>query len=126
MDWLAASTRIAFAALLHDLGKLAERARVDFPQDQIDNHKHIYCPFQANGGYHSHVHAAYSALAISHIESYLPAIIGDEMTPFAAWQQKDADDSLINAASMHHNPKTFLQWVTATADRLASGFEREA
>ncbi|MDW8284386.1 MAG: type III-A CRISPR-associated protein Cas10/Csm1, partial [Myxococcales bacterium] len=36
----------------------------------------------------------------------------------------EADDSLINAAARHHKPETFLQWVIATADRLASGFER--
>jgi CRISPR-associated protein Csm1 len=34
-------------------------------------------------------------------------------------------DSLINAAAAHHKPDTFLQWIIATADRVASGFERE-
>ncbi len=127
MDWLTASTRIAFAAMLHDLGKLAERARLDYSSEQIEIHKHIYCPYHDNGAakYHSHVHAAYSAMAISQIESYLPEIVGQDLTPFAAWGSKDADDSLINAAAMHHRPSTFLQWVLATADRLASGFERD-
>jgi CRISPR-associated protein Csm1 len=37
----------------------------------------------------------------------------------------EASDSLINAAAAHHKPDTFLQWVIATADRVASGFERE-
>ena len=37
----------------------------------------------------------------------------------------EATDSLINAAAAHHKPDTFLQWVVATADRVASGFERE-
>jgi CRISPR-associated protein Csm1 len=47
------------------------------------------------------------------------------MTPFAAWKDPDADDSLINAAACHHKPTTYLQWLIATADRVASGFERE-
>ena len=32
---------------------------------------------------------------------------------------------MINAAAAHHKPETFLQWIIATADRVASGFERE-
>ncbi len=127
MDWLTASARIAFAAMIHDLGKLAERARVEYSAEQIENHKHLYCPYHDDGAakYHSHVHAAYSAMAISQIETYLPAIVGQDFTPFAAWNSRDADDSLINAAAMHHKPNTFLQWIIATADRLASGFERD-
>ena len=46
------------------------------------------------------------------------------MEPFAAWGSDDVDDSLINGAARHHKPDTFLQWVVATADRVASGFER--
>jgi CRISPR-associated protein Csm1 len=38
---------------------------------------------------------------------------------------RGADDSLINASARHHRPETFLQWIIATADRVASGFERE-
>ena len=45
--------------------------------------------------------------------------------PFAAWGQTDVDDSVVNAASRHHKPDTYLQWIVATADRVASGFERE-
>jgi CRISPR-associated protein Csm1 len=47
------------------------------------------------------------------------------MSPFAPWKDRNADDSIINAAARHHKPDTYLQWVIATADRLASGFERE-
>lgn len=32
---------------------------------------------------------------------------------------------MINAAAAHHKPETFLQWIIATADEVASGFERE-
>lgn len=38
---------------------------------------------------------------------------------------EDKTDSLLNASAMHHKPDTFLQWIIATAERVASGFERK-
>lgn len=127
---LDASCRLALAAYLHDLGKLAERARIEEAQDkdaegntQAERNKQLYCP-QWDGRY-THVHAAYSAIAIDLLEQHLPALVGEDVSPFGGWRVEDADDSLINAAAMHHKPETMLQWIIATADRLASGFERE-
>ena len=123
-DLMSATCRVALAAYLHDLGKLAERARIDVPAAELEANKHQYCPFNARGGWHSHVHAAYTALAMDRIESLLPPLKDAAVFPFAAWKSREADDSLINAAARHHRPETFLQWVIAAADRLASGFER--
>lgn len=127
---LDASCRLAFAAYLHDLGKLAERARIQEAEDKdvegttlAERNKQLYCP-QWDHRF-THVHAAYTAIAIDLIEQELPPLIGEEVSPFAAWKAVDVDDSLINAAAMHHKPETALQWIIATADRLASGFERE-
>lgn len=135
---LAASCRVALAAYLHDLGKFAERARIDVTPDALHAHKEQYCPWHSsdpsgNNGYHTHVHAAYTALAFDLIERHAPALIQGDMTPFVSQAQLQAGagagggdtDSLINAAAAHHKPQTFLQWVIATADRVASGFERE-
>jgi CRISPR-associated protein Csm1 len=129
-ELLNASSRVALAAFLHDLGKFAERARIS-EADTKDNegnkrsdlNKQIYCP-QFDGRY-THVHAAYTAIGMDLLESHLPELVGKDMSPFAPWKDKDADDSLINAAAMHHKPDTFLQWIIATADRVGSGFERE-
>ncbi|MBF0160456.1 MAG: hypothetical protein HQL58_13150 [Magnetococcales bacterium] len=121
---LHASSRVALAALLHDIGKFRERA-VNTPIDKKGNDGNIatYCPFFK--GYHSHKHAAYSAMAIDSMEGHLPNIIHQDMTPFSSWGDANRrDDSLINAAAMHHKPETPLQRMVATADRLASGFER--
>ncbi len=125
-----ASCRVAFAAYLHDLGKLAERARIDEAgqRDEEGNtlaerNKQLYCPGQ--DGRHTHIHAAYTAIALDLLDEHLPPLTGAEVTPFAAWKERDADDSLINAAAMHHRPQTALQWIIATADRVASGFERD-
>jgi CRISPR-associated protein Csm1 len=135
-ELLAATCRIALAAYLHDLGKFAERARLEVPKDALDAHKTQYCPFHTSdkggkNGYHSHVHAAYTGLAFDLIEQTAPDLIQGEMHPFVNRAQlqdntTQTTDSLINAASAHHKPETFLQWVIATADRVASGFEREA
>lgn len=126
---LQASSRMALAAFLHDLGKFAERARIAEAKTQIGDgntsqaiNEHLYCP-QFNGR-RTHIHAAYTALGLDLLEQHLPDIVGSDMHPFAPWKDRDADDSLINAAAKHHRPETFLQWIVASADRLASGFER--
>jgi len=134
-DLLAATCRVALAAYLHDLGKFAERARIDVNKEALDAHKTQYCPFhtfEPNGknGYHTHVHAAYTGMAFDIVEQTAPDLIKGEMHPFINRAQLQADhsqatDSLINAAAAHHRPDTFLQWIIATADRVASGFERD-
>lgn len=124
---LIPSCRVALAALLHDLGKFAERAGLEVDSQTLEANQHLYCPRQGMGKQtrFSHHHAAYTGLAVDQIEPWLPPMTGDDMTPFAGWNTAGVDDSLINAAAQHHSPRTFLQWVIATADRVASGFERE-
>jgi CRISPR-associated protein Csm1 len=125
------SSRVALAAYLHDLGKFAERAGVFAGHPHLDAHLQTYCPFHEPGGWFSHRHAAHSALAYDVIEPFLPDALRGDTSPFAgrtmAGQEtaQIATDSLINAAAAHHKPETFLQWIVATADRVASGFERE-
>ena len=124
-DLLDATSRVALAAMLHDIGKFAERARIEIDSGRLDSHKTIYCPFRHEGGYHSHVHAAYSAVVIEDLAQDLPDLVGENVFPFASWGQPGVDDSLTNAAARHHAPETFLQWIIATADRAASGLDRE-
>jgi len=125
---LDASCRVALAGLLHDLGKFAERAGLDVAADLLEANVHQYCPRHEERGrvWHTHRHAAYTALALDEIEPLLPPLKGSAVAPFAAWGGAETDDSLINAAARHHRPETFLQWVVATADRVASGFDRES
>lgn len=127
-DLIIPSARIALAAFLHDLGKFAERANIDVAQQTLENNQQLYCPHHKQStddkGWFSHKHAAYTAIALDELERYLPPLKGYDVKPFASWSSKDIDDSLINAAAKHHKPDTFLQWIVATADRVASGFER--
>jgi CRISPR-associated protein Csm1 len=128
MTLLNESARIALAAFMHDIGKLAERAGIDH-DGRLDAHKNLYCPWHRHGnspdGHHSHIHAAYTALAWDALEAtgHFPDLRRD-CSPFAGADGK-ATDSAVNAASAHHRPDTFLQWIVATADRVASGFERD-
>jgi CRISPR-associated protein Csm1 len=127
-----AGCRVALAAYLHDLGKFAERAAIADAEakdaqgnSKKDIHKQEYCPSFNNR--YSHVHAAYTAIAMDLLEPYLPDIKSGDCSPFASWTQPDGlahGDSLINAAARHHKPETCLQWIIASADRMASGFER--
>ncbi|GHV00565.1 hypothetical protein AGMMS50248_10410 [Deltaproteobacteria bacterium] len=130
MNILDASCRVAFAAMTHDLGKFVQRAdktgNSRFPQDKLDGNTTLYCPFHEAGGYHSHRHAAYTALAFDELESKWPDVIKGDMFPFADRTKTETiTDSLVNAAAAHHKPDTYLQWIIAVADRTASGFERE-
>jgi CRISPR-associated protein Csm1 len=120
------SCRLALAAMLHDLGKFAERAGIFGEGTEVDANVQLYCPKREEGGriWHTHKHAANTGMAIDRIEPWLPRINGADVSPFAAWGAKDADDSLINAASAHHVPRSALQWIVAISDRISAGFER--
>jgi CRISPR-associated protein Csm1 len=126
-ELLAASSRVALSGLIHDIGKFAERAGLDPGTERLDANLHQYARRQQAGGrqWFTHRHSAYTAMAIDLLERHFPRLIGTDVAPFAAWDAPDVDDSLINAAARHHKPETALQWLIATADRVASGFERE-
>ncbi|MBL8425625.1 MAG: type III-A CRISPR-associated protein Cas10/Csm1 [Candidatus Accumulibacter phosphatis] len=130
MNLLEQSARVALSAFLHDIGKLAERAGIDH-EGRLDAHRTLYCPWHqvgadARNGYHSHIHAAYTGLAWDALEAtgHFPDLRRDS-PPFATGADGNLTDSAVNAASAHHRPDTFLQWIVATADRVASGFERD-
>jgi len=125
-----ASCRMALAGFLHDVGKFAERAKINVERQMLEDNKQRYCPhhkkYETDKGWFSHVHAAYTGMAVDILEQHAPKLVGGNVYPFGSWKTKNTDDSLINAAAAHHKPDTFLQWIIATADRVASGFEREA
>lgn len=113
------ASRVAAAALLHDIGKFAQRAEAYVRHPDRDSHINLYCPFNQKGGYHSHRHAADTALALDDLSSFIPPMLSGNAYPF------EGDNSFINAAAAHHKPDTALQWIIATADRVASGMARE-
>jgi CRISPR-associated protein Csm1 len=141
VDILLQSTRVAIAAYLHDIGKFAQRAHPNTNElpnslrDAIEAGKNTFCPLY--NGKHTHIHAAWTGWAYDVLEDkkLIPNFRQPEnAAPFSSrlnadtvenWQQRQAaDNSLIRAAAAHHNPQTPLEWIIATADRVASGFER--
>lgn len=128
---IRSTSLVALAAYLHDLGKFAERAGAFDGDPRLNAHLTLYCPYHRDGAWFSHRHAAYTALAFDLIERHLPDLLRGDVSPFTGRTTAGDDsvpqatDSLINASAAHHKPETFLQWVIATADRVASGFERE-
>lgn len=130
MNISAQSSRIALAAFLHDLGKLAERAGIEIGRDMLESNQQLYCPhhkeFTDARGWFSHIHAAYTGVAWDALEAtgHFPDLRRG-CPPFSTGDDGNVTDSAINASAAHHKPETFLQWIVATADRVASGFERE-
>ena len=86
---------VSLAGLLHDIGKFGQRA---------DSYK------LRDGAYkqydYKYTHSSYTAQILNDLVFNL----GDEFSDISA---------------MHHNPQTDMHWIVATADRMASGFERE-
>jgi len=107
--------KMALAAFFHDIGKFAERANMNVPQDFLDRHAHLYQP--CFKGIHTHKHAGYTAAFIDYIEKFLPKEFNK-----GTWGLKDP---FMNLAAGHHKPDTPLQWVIAIADRVSSGFDRD-
>lgn len=125
---LDAACRVAFAGLVHDLGKFAQRGDLTVPQTAKELHQQLYCPQKSVGTttYWTHQHAAFTALFFDVLEKAAPDLVKGSAYPFASRScGEDITDSIVNAASAHHKPSTFLQWIIATADRVASGFERD-
>lgn len=93
-----------------------------------DAHITLYSRFQPAGNYFSHQHAAYTAMAYDIVGQHCPDALSETAEPFLKGSELKSSletDTLVNAAAMHHRPQTLLQWIIATADRVASGFERE-
>lgn len=112
----ATVTKVALAGLIHDIGKVAQGCMEITPQYR-QNNEDIYQP--KYDGRPSHVHALYTAAFIEQFSDLLPKECNARQ-----WGGGEVDDTLLNLAACHHNPHTPLQWVIATADRIASGLDR--
>ncbi len=107
--------KIAFSSYLHDIGKFAERAEMEIPEDYQQKYGYLQPYYK---GFLSHKHALYTAAFFDKFKDCLP----DEFNR-AKWGE---GDSFFNLSAGHHNPDPDkpLQWIVAIADRISSGFDR--
>lgn len=104
----ATTLRIAAAALLHDIGKLADG--VEPSGKELDE----FCP--VHEGRRFHRHAACTAAFLKEHSRFLPSRLLDS---------GEEQDSLIDLAARHHRPISPLQWVVAEADRISNGMSAD-
>ncbi|MBW1847782.1 MAG: HD domain-containing protein [Deltaproteobacteria bacterium] len=107
--------KIAIAAFMHDIGKFSDKNVFNISGQFLTDNADLYQPHFK--GIYTHRHAVYTAAFIDHVEKLLPRKFNQ-----ANWGM---EDTFINLAAGHHNPKTPMQWIIAMADRISSGWDRE-
>jgi len=105
MNYMTDRWSLVLGALLHDVGKIGQRAKVPL-SSEVRNVEHIICPSRAEGGYYSHRHVLWTAEFLSNI----------------SWLKRFSKAE--HAAIYHHRSDDILSSIVAKADRLASGMER--
>jgi len=105
---------IVLAALLHDIGKFAQRANLE--HYKAKNMEDTLCPFVKEKGYFSHKHTLYTQ-GFLETDSTRNVLHNLEM-------EKIDIVKTIQLAACHHKPSSFEDWLIAHADRLSSGSDR--
>jgi len=102
--------RVALAALLHDVGKFAQRAEADPERYRTLENLHLFCVTDDKGATRYH-HAAYTWQFIADHLNWLTRL-------------GDGDETIAGWAARHHKPSSAIDWIVAEADRLSAGMER--
>ena len=105
--------KILLASLLHDIGRVYERAKIELEKNYQQINQDLYQPFKK--GHYTHKHVLYTLKFLEKFKDYIPK----NLLEFTS-----DGDSLINLSSKHHKPDSPEQWIIAEADRLSSGIER--
>ncbi len=96
---------IYLAALLHDVGKIGQRAINERPSD---TDLEFLCP-KAEGGFYTHLHVWWTQKFFELIGN-----IGNELN----WEE------IQRLAKLHHKPNDYLTGLISYADRLSSAVDR--
>ena len=110
---------IVLGALLHDIGKLFERAGRLAEYRDDDGQKQQDCPWQDQGGYWSHLHVLHTRRFCEELCGAVPIL-----QPPSGQRASSSEDHWINIAARHHKPSTPMERLVQAADHFASA-ERE-
>jgi len=97
---------VVLAALLHDLGKIAQRAEADHLL--TPGMEGLLLPYR--DGRFTHKHAWYTHGAVLKLKDSLPDFFNVE--------------KVARLAASHHNPSDWAEWIIAESDRISSGADR--
>lgn len=103
---------IYLAALLHDVGKVGQRAYASKEEGLSQQSKRMMehiCP-QAKGKYSTHLHVLYTNEFFNNIEANFPQCFNIT--------------AVVRLSTAHHKPSTNEEELIAQADRLSSAIER--
>jgi CRISPR-associated protein Csm1 len=103
--------RVGLAALLHDVGKFAQRAEADPEQYRSLANLHEFARTDDRGitSYH---HAAYTWQFIERHAGWLCRVGEESGENVAGW------------AARHHKPSSVWDWIVAESDRLSASMDR--
>ncbi len=105
----ATMQEIVLAALLHDIGKFAQRAgKSQYKQKNMEG---ILCKLNFKG-YYSHQHVLYTMGYLETVKDCFPESIHVQR--------------MINLAAYHHNPDEEDHHIITISDRLSSGMDRRS
>lgn len=102
---------VALAALLHDVGKLAQRAEAEPERYRSLSNLHEFATTDREGRVQYH-HAAYTWQFIA---DHLPWLLA---------QGEGGDENIAGWASRHHKPSSAWDWTVTESDRLSAGMDR--
>lgn len=103
--------QVALAALLHDVGKLAQRAEADPERYRTIANLHEFARTDEQGRTQYH-HAAYTWQFI------------EEQFPWLLTLGEGGDDNIAGWAARHHKPSSVWDRLVSEADQLSAGMDR--
>lgn len=103
---------LLLGALLHDIGKIGQRAykKGDGLSKQSSSLAPMICPTDSSTGDYSHIHVLYTNEFFQRVSSVDYELLNDPVTA--------------NCAVYHHKPADDMQKIVQEADRLSSAMER--